>query len=155
MDPFALGLRRFHTPYQVWAILMETGFDGGAVASLVVVYDRTVSLYLSSGGGILREGEHEPVQRAANKLLEAASDSLDLLLEADHLPLPVPGQVRINARAFGGDFTTTSTEEALASGRHPLSHVFRAGHEVITQLMLFDDQREKREHQVSQAGVSA
>jgi hypothetical protein len=46
--------------------------------------------------------------------------------------MPSVGRVRFFLRTFAGTLTAEADEEDLGEGRHPLSPLFHAGHEVIT-----------------------
>ncbi len=61
---------------------------GGSVATLVAFDDGTVSLYLSSGGGIIGAGAHANVARAAGPFREQARAILSKLSPATTFPLP-------------------------------------------------------------------
>ena len=61
---------------------------GGSVATLVAFDDGTVSLYLSSGGGIIGAGAHANVARAAAPFREQAHAILSKLSPATTFPLP-------------------------------------------------------------------
>jgi hypothetical protein len=55
----------------IFGVIMDMGMDLGT-ATLAVFSDGSVSLYYSSGGGIIGAGEHERVWTAAARLLAVA-----------------------------------------------------------------------------------
>ena len=112
---------------------MDTAFPEG-VASLVVVADGTTSLYTSTGGGTIGAGTHENVAAASRAFLDRVDGALDLLVPAGSFPLPSTGRVRFCVLTFDGGRTAEADEQDLGEGRHPLSGVFLAAHDVITQL---------------------
>ncbi len=118
---------------------METGYPQ-AVVILVALADGTVSLYFSTGGGIIGAGPHERVRAAAETLLDAAQAHHAAFASAAATPPPDVGRVRFYVRTFGGTLTAEADEQDLGYGRHPLAPVFHAGHAVITAV------RESSEH---------
>lgn len=117
----------------VFGVLMETGYEQ-AVATLVVYVDGAVSLYFSSGGGVIGAGGHETVRRAAAALLDAAEKLRPMLgpAETSDFPLPAIGRVRFYVRTFDGTLTAEAAERELGERRHLLSPLFYAAHGVIT-----------------------
>lgn len=120
----------------VWAALMEMGLEAGA-ASLVAVADDTVSLYTSTGGGVIGAGEHANVRAAARVFLECAERSLDAFVQSRSFdPPPTAGYVVFVALTHSGKLTAHMADAELRAERHPLSACYRAAHDVITQLRL-------------------
>jgi hypothetical protein len=140
VDPAELGLSPSQRLPRVWAVLMEMGSDTGT-ASLVAVADGTTSLYLSTGGGVIGAGEHQAVRRASEAFLEAAEAHLDRLQAISEAPLPKTGAIRFHARTFDSLQSAEVEEGDLVAGRSELTPLFHAGHEVLTQLRLIDQQR--------------
>ena len=132
-DPASLGLAPSAGGRRVWAVVMDTAFPEG-LASLAVVADGTTSLYTSTGGGTIGAGTHETVAAASQAFLDRVDGALDLLVPASAFPLPSTGRVRFCALTFEGGRTAEADEQDLGEGRHPLSGVFLAGHDVITEL---------------------
>ena len=132
-DPASLGLAPTPGGRQVWAVVMDTAFPEG-VASLAVVADGTTSLYSSTGGGTIGAGTHETVAAASQAFLDRVDESLDLLVRGSSFPLPSTGRVRFCVLTFDGGRTAEADELDLGEGRHPLSGVFLAAHDVITEL---------------------
>jgi hypothetical protein len=116
---------------RVWTVLMETGHPQ-AVASLVAVADGTTSMYFSNGGGILGAGQQATVRQASERFIALVDLHVDSLAVAEAHPLPAVGRVRFYARTFDGLRTAEAGEQELGEHRHPLSHLFHAGHAVIT-----------------------
>ena len=125
---------------EVVALLMETGYPE-AVATLVGVADGSTSLYFSNGGGMIGGGEHEDVAAATRRWLEAAPAFLEQLEPVADVPLPETGQTQFVVVGDGRTLVGGASEELLASERHPLSPLFYAGQDVITQLRLVDERR--------------
>ena len=76
-------------------------------------------------------GGHESV-RAANKLLIASAQAnLAAFAPTIQTPLPPVGVVKFYVRTSAVVLTAEAAEQDLGEGRHPLSPVFYAGHNVI------------------------
>jgi hypothetical protein len=120
-------------------VIMDLGYET-AVVSVMGLADGTVSMYISNGGGTLGVGNHEPAAAASKRWVEVAETAPELV-ETEHDSLPAPGRVRFNVLTTGLRLEAEASEEALASGSHPLSALYVAGQEVITEIRLVDEAR--------------
>ncbi len=114
---------------------MEIGLPDG-IATIVAIADGTVSMYLSTGGGVIGAGEHASVRGAGGRFRTIVAESRGLLHGTLDFPLPEAGQVRFHARIADHDYTGVATEEALRSGRHPISALYAAGQDLLTEIRL-------------------
>lgn len=114
-------------------VLMETGYPE-AVATLVAVSDGTVSLYFSSGGGIVGDGEHAAVRQVASTLLSAAAPLVSQASRTEVFPLPSRGYVRFYLVTASGINTVEVLEDDLGYRRHSFSPLFHQGHELIAAI---------------------
>jgi hypothetical protein len=122
----------------LWGVavaMMEIGLETG-VASFVAMADGTVSMYTSTGGGVIGGGDHAAVRAAARRFRGAMADSRRLLESSSEFPLPEAGTVRFHARTVDGNWTGVAAEEALRTGRHPLAELYAAGQDLVTELRL-------------------
>ena len=118
---------------RVWAILMDMGSAEGT-ATLLAVVDGTVSLYTSTGGGIIGAGEHPSVRRRAMTFISTAEQYFEEFKKTTNSSLPTPGRIRFYLMTFSGTLTGDFDENALGEGHHKLSKLFYAGHEVISAM---------------------
>ena len=132
-SPRDLGLTPTKEHQRIWGILMETGYPEGA-ATLVALLDGSVSLYFSNGGGMIGAGEHAPVRRAAFKFIGVAESYVEDFSRTTEHPLPETGRVRFYILTYSGILTGDVDENLLGEGRHKLSKLFYAGHDVITAI---------------------
>ncbi|MEP6819662.1 MAG: hypothetical protein ABJA18_09020 [bacterium] len=121
-----------------WGILMETGYDAVTV-TLVALSDGTTSLYFSNGGGVIGGHDHEAVRHANGAFLIQANDSLSHLMPCETFPIPEAAQTIFYVLTDSGILKGGAPENDLGNGRHPLSTLFHAGHEVISQLRLISE----------------
>lgn len=128
---------------KVVAVLMETGYPE-ATATLVAVADGAASLYFSNGGGIIGTGEHKGPRAAGAKLLSVAEHHLPHLTKAASTPLPKVGNTTFYVVTPQGTLTATAQEQNLAEGRSQFSDLFIASQNLITQIRLIEEAREKR-----------
>jgi hypothetical protein len=135
LTPEQLGDELADAP--ILALLMETGYPE-AVATLVAVVDGTSSLYFSNGGGLLGAGEHDAVAQASRRWLETGREFLPELSQLTDVPLPDEGMTQFVAVTPEGLRSAVVPEEELGEGRHGLSPLFYAGHDVITQIRLVE-----------------
>ncbi len=135
LQPAEVGLAPSITAPHVWGVLMETGYVVGS-ATLVCLADGTTSLYFSTGGGMLGSGDYTPVAEASKALVDEAEHHLSELVVTTEFPLPEVGQVRFSCHTYSGICSAQTTEDALRSGDHPLSHLYKLAHETMEQLRL-------------------
>jgi hypothetical protein len=133
--PSSLGLFTGIGLPLVFGVVMDTTYDAGT-ATLVVLADGTVSLYTSTGGGVIGEGAHKQVAAAAQRCLQVAEDHLGEFAEDGSDSLPAAGGTLITLRTYSGPLSVRAPEDDLGHGRHPASPVFHAAHQVITALRL-------------------
>ena len=86
LKPREIGLSPAECP-PVWGLILELGFSD-TVASLVVLSDGSVSVYLSDGGGVIGCGLHPDVRRAALKMLLIAQGLTSHCRPTSDHPLP-------------------------------------------------------------------
>ena len=115
--------------------MMEIGLETG-VATFVAIADGTVSMYTSTGGGVIGGGGHAAVREAARRFRRAMTDSRHLLQSSPEFPLPEAGTVRFHARTVDGGWTAQATEQALRTRNHPLAELYAAGQDLVTELRL-------------------
>ena len=136
LTPEQLG-DAFPADAQVLAMLMETGYPE-AVATLIAVADGTTSLYFSNGGGVIGAGTHATVADASQRWLDAAAGALPELSAMTDPALPSEGLTQFVAVTRDGVRGLVAPEDDLGEGRHRLSPLFHAGHDVITQIRLVE-----------------
>ena len=123
-------------PWQGAAVaMMEIGLPNG-IASFLAVADGTASMYTSVGGGVIGAGEHAAVRGAAERFRIVAADAHRHLQSTTDFPLPAPGEVRFHVRLGDDAWTGAVSEQALRTGRQPLSELYAAGQDLITEIRL-------------------
>jgi hypothetical protein len=122
----------------ILALLMETGYPE-AVATLVGVVDGTSSLYFSNGGGIIGAGTHTAVAEANTRWLERGLTFLPELPAMAEPSPPGEGITQFVAVTPEGLRGAIAPEDELGNGRHPLSRLFYAAQDVITEIRLTAD----------------
>jgi Flp pilus assembly protein TadD len=124
----------------VWGILMEFGYPGASV-TLFALADGHTSLYYSHGGGVLGGGLHESVRQAVTPFIEMANRCFKHLTPAESFPVPAAEHTTFYALTDSGVFTGGGRTDDLGDDQHPLSPLYHAGHEVLTQLRLLGPTR--------------
>lgn len=123
-----------------YGVLMEMGFTDGIV-SYVSTARGEASLYTGVGGGIIGGGGHEGVKRAARAFVSESGSHLPRMAKAGEFPYAGAGRVRFYVLTRGGVYTVEAGEGELRGERHALHALYRAGHEVITQLLLTTEKK--------------
>jgi hypothetical protein len=143
VEPMTLTFRPDAHVHGAWCSVVDFGQPTGT-ATLVCIADGTVSLYASRGGGVLRAGGHEAVWSTAVRLLEAAGGAVPFLRIVDEPPpIPPAGRVGITVRTFDGMLSDEVAEETLQRGRHVLSPLYAAAQDVLTEIRLSTELRER------------
>ena len=121
----------------IHAVLMETGYPE-AVATLACLRDGTVSLYLSTGGGVIGAGQHENVRSACLEMLSLtnkyAKDFIAACQRVSTFPLPGKGEVFFYLVTDGGVYQAKCAEDALVAERDPFSALFNNCHAVMSEV---------------------
>jgi hypothetical protein len=139
-SPEDLGLAVDADPDRVYGVLMEIGYDA-AVVTIVSLIDGTTSMYVSTGGGTIGAGEHEPVAEASRNFVAMAQVFVGQTQPTTSFELPHPGRVSFQMLTTGGGRSAEAPEDELGPGRHPLSPLFRAGQDVVTEIRLLSEQQ--------------
>ena len=119
----------------VWGVIMDWSMPPGFV-TLLALGDGTTSIYFSTGGGFIGAGQHEEVRKANAAFLAAASDSVSEMSATASFPEPADGQVVFYLKTDKGVLTAAATQAELNGGNRPLSRLFAAAQDVITQVRL-------------------
>jgi hypothetical protein len=123
-------------PWSGAAVAVMEFVVSDTVATILATADGAVSMYLSNGGGVIGAGEHAAVRPAADHFRNVAADSRGLLQRAEEFPLPETGQVKFHVRTADGNYSGGAEEAALRAGRHPLSPLYGAGQDLLTEIRL-------------------
>jgi hypothetical protein len=140
LDPAEIGFAPTAELPDVYGLVLDLGF-GDDVATLVTMLDGTTSLYVSSGGGMIGAGQYPQVVAVSQAALRVAQRHLADVPPSTDTSLPGEGRVAIRVLTYGGRRAAEASDSDLTSGTHPLSPVFDAAHDVITQLRLLDEAR--------------
>jgi len=135
LDPASLDLPSGQPWSAALVAMMEIGTSSGT-ATFVAIADGTVSMYTSTGGGVIGAGEHAAVRAAADRFRVAAAEARGQLESTTEFPGPAPGEVCFQLRTEDAGYTGHAPERALAAGRHPLSALFAAGQDLVTEIRL-------------------
>jgi hypothetical protein len=129
----------------IFGIMMDTGYDD-VVATFLCFADRTVSLYLSSGGGVIGAGEHDSVWEAGQELLELtnryAKEYIAACSSGPQRDLPQRGQVHFHLLTHSGVFSVRCKESELVEREDPFANLFVNCHEVLTEVRVATQSRE-------------
>lgn len=132
--PEDIGLNAADCP-TVWGVMMELGI-ADVVASLVVLVDGSVSVYLSNGEGVIGCGLHPDVRTAASKMLQVAGRAVTQCTSVDSYPMPPPDQVRFYLLTTRGILGGMAARAELDDGAVDLAELYYAGHGVIGMVEL-------------------
>jgi len=128
----------------IYGVIMETGYPE-AVATLVCLGDGTVSLYLSTGGGVIGGGQHESVREAGFEMLSItnryAQEFISACTPVSTFGLPGTGDVFFYLLANGAVHRTKCREDALAAQSDPFSALFNNCHAVLSEVRKVEESR--------------
>jgi hypothetical protein len=121
----------------IHAVIMETG-DEGSVSTFACFRDGTVSLYFSTGGGVVGGGQHESVRNACFEMLsitnEYAQDFIAACQRVSTFALPGDGEVFFYLITSDGVYQAQCIEDVLAEQRDPFSALFNNCHAVMSEV---------------------
>lgn len=128
----------------IHAVIMETGYPD-AVATFACFRDGTVSLYLSTGGGVIGGGQQESVRNACVEMLsitnQYAQDFLAAGSPVSAFPLPASAEVFFYLITSDGVYQAKCMEDALAEQRDPFSALFNNCHTVMAEVRELEQNR--------------
>jgi hypothetical protein len=116
----------------VYSLIMETGYEEG-VASLVAMGDGSASIYFSNGGGIIGIGESANAKITCLDLIADSSNYIKYANKTESTPLPRRGETIFYFLTQSGVLQYNEQEETLGNNRSPLSNLFYAAHQLITE----------------------
>jgi hypothetical protein len=138
IDLGELGPRKADTIDRVWGVVMEAGCPE-AVATLLALSDGTVSLYFSSGGGMIGLGDHEEIANAAQRLIALAARAAPSCDYASEFPLPRKGYTRFYLMTYSGVLTVEIDEQRLWLDTE-CAPIFDRGHELLGMIRSISDE---------------
>ena len=128
----------------IHAVIMETGYPD-AVATFACLRDGTVSLYLSTGGGVIGGGQHESVRTACFEMLSItnkyAPDFLGACQPVSSFALPGEGEVFFYLVTSDGVHQARCLEKTLVAQRDPFSALFNNCHAVMGEVRMIEEKR--------------
>ena len=131
-----LGLSGEDAKAKVRGVVMEMALPIG-VATLVSFRDGTVSLYTSTGGGIL--GGYS-AQKEAKRFVAEAEKHLASMKPATSFPYPEARHIKFYVLTHDGVQVAEVDEKEVQSAGHTLLPLFIAGNEVLTALRTANQQ---------------
>lgn len=151
IDLSALAQRRSDTVNRVWGVVMEAGYPEAAV-TLLALADGTVSVYLSTGGGLTGLGEYEQISNASQRLIGLAAEFTELCKPAWEFPLPREGHTRFYLLTYLGTLGIEAAvqDSSLAPAAAPL---FQRGHELLAEIRDLGERLAL--HQTGQPGIAS
>jgi hypothetical protein len=106
-------------------------------ATIVAYADGTASIYISNGGGYLGGSQsHQAIHDASMKMISVAHKFQDKMQIAKQYPLPEKGAIFFYVVTNNGVYMARAPEAELNKRTHPLTELYAAGQEIITQYRL-------------------
>jgi hypothetical protein len=134
----------------IHAVIMETG-DQGAVSTFACFRDGTVSLYSSTGGGVIGGGQHESVRNACFEMLAITNEYAQAFIAAcqqvSNFALPGDGEVFFYLITSDAVYQAQCMEDALSEQRDPFSALFNNCHAVMTEVRQIEEKRRERSNE--------
>jgi hypothetical protein len=118
---------------------MDIGFSPTTTVTLRATSNGSASIYFSNGAGVIGGDAHERVRQAATTLVAVANRLRVHLTPAEGSPLPATGEVAFYAVTDSGLLAGGMTMNSPVP--HPLSPLFRAGDDLMTELRLVGQAR--------------
>lgn len=123
-------------PNDPLAVLMDMSLTPRTV-TVVAYADGTASIYMSNGGGFLGGGQkYASIREAAHKMLATAHQLQSKMQITKQFPLPEKGEITFYLVTTGGVYTVRAPRAKMGKKTQPLTELFAAGEEIITQYRL-------------------
>ncbi len=120
----------------VHVVVMDWHLTSG-LATVVVAFDGSASIYLSNGGGFIGGGQKSAAVRAtAMRAIEAAEQALANFQPVSTADLPERGNVYFYARTDSGLMRAVASEKALSEGKDAMTALGGAMQTIVTQYRL-------------------
>jgi hypothetical protein len=129
LKPEDIGFTASECP-NLWGLMVEIGYSEVS-ASLVVLSDGSVSIYLSDGTGVIGCGLHSDVRTAALRMLEGACPMAADAKPVKDYPPPQENEVRFYFLTKQGVQSSCARRAVLDEGGIELAEVYYAAHGVI------------------------
>jgi len=84
--------------------------------------------------------------------VKAAATHLEVMTKSDKQPVPQSGQVIFYVVTREGIYSVSRSKQALGDGDDPLSPLFFAGQEVLTQIRLLQEQQDQERAERNRSG---
>ena len=126
----------------VYGVLVDWPI-GDAVASILALRDGSASLYTTSTFGIIGGGGHESVRAAAQICVHVAADYLAQSQAAADFPLPANDDVYFYLLTYAGVRRCVGDLTAMSRGVDSTGPLFAAAQEVLTQLKMTVEERQR------------
>jgi len=131
-DFFKVGLIGKHG---VYGVLMEMGLPEGNV-TLATFITGDVSLYFSTGGGMLGGIGYEKVSNAAIEFNKKADEFVPQSKKTTVFPSPSVGKTIFYILTKDGIYTVQESDDVLESGESNFTALANAGHNVLTEFRI-------------------
>jgi hypothetical protein len=119
---------------------MDWSLDKG-FATFVFFSTGDVSMYLSSGGGLIGGGQHENVSKATKTFINKAQTYLDKAIKIDSTPLSDKNCVRLCFMTNKGKFTAQENLKNFDNNSSIWLPLFEEGNKVISELRLIQEKK--------------
>ena len=128
----------------IHGVIMETAYPE-VIATFACLRDGTVSLYLSTGGGVIGGGQRESVRDACFEMLSLtnkyAQDFIAACQPVSTFALPGVGEVFFYLLTGDGVYQARCLEDALAKQRDAFSALFNNCHAVMSEVREIEQKR--------------
>jgi len=134
LKPTDIDLTREKFPHEVWGVVVEVG-EGSQSYTLVVLADMTVSLYLSSGGGMMGAGDIEGVLQDSGALMIGANHLISQASITRDFSLPESQQVSFYFLTFDGIASYKADFITLQQSRNDWTTMYVISRKVVDRIM--------------------
>lgn len=125
---------------KVYGVIMDWDV-GEETATLVAFLSGDISLYLSSGGGVIGGGEHDNVKQAAVNFINKAEKYLSKTVKTESTPLPGKDDVKFYFLTNKGKFVGQEEVKNFANNSSQWLDLFEEGNKLITEISMKADMK--------------
>ncbi len=123
----------------LYGALMDWDYEGKAIITLVSFKTGDVSLYFSTGTGIIGAGQHDNVKQAGQEFIKKAETFIPSADKVDTALTSEKGIVKLYLLTTKGKYTIKDKMENIYNHTSKLSYMFEEANKIITLIRMTEE----------------
>ena len=123
----------------LYGVLMDWDYEGKAIITLVSFKTGDVSLYFSTGSGVIGAGQHPEVQNASKAFIDKAKALLPQATNKDTALTTETGHLKFYLMTNKGRYVVKDKMENVNNFTSPLSPMFEEANKLIAYMRMVEE----------------